>query len=76
MDLNAVLSTVSTANFNLPKAAKELLKWHFRLGHLSFHKVQFLFRSGVLSHTESAHRLQTAACKITTFPKLRRLPVW
>lgn len=61
-------TTTSEANHNLSPAAKELLKWHYRLAHLDFKKVQFLLRTGVLAHTESARRIQAAASKLTSFP--------
>ena len=32
-------------------------------------KVQFILRSGVVSKTEESRRLQTAACRLTSFPK-------
>ena len=67
--LNNVLSVVSSSNVNLTDAEKELLRWHQRLGHISFKRVQALFRSGVLSHTEATRRLHTAASKITHPPK-------
>jgi hypothetical protein len=43
----ATPATVSDANMNLSNAAKELLRWHQRLGHVSFARVQHLLRSGV-----------------------------
>jgi len=46
-----------------------LLRWHCRLGHISFRRVQFLMRSGVLSNSESGRRLHTAACKLALPPK-------
>jgi hypothetical protein len=52
--------TVSAVNNNLTEAEKELSCWHFRLGHLSFRRIQFLMRSGALSASESARRLHTA----------------
>ena len=54
---------------NLTDPEKELLRWHQRLGHISFKRVQSLFRSGVLSHTDATRRLHTAACKIQNPPK-------
>ena len=54
---------------NLTDPEKELLRWHQRLGHISFKRVQALFRSGVLSHSEATRRLHTAACKIKHPPK-------
>ena len=67
--LNNVISVVSSENMNLTDPEKELLRWHQRLGHISFKRVQALFRSGVLSHTEATRRLHTAASKIIHPPK-------
>ncbi|MCE2996032.1 MAG: hypothetical protein LW863_10560, partial [Flammeovirgaceae bacterium] len=61
-------TATSLSNLNLTAAEKELLRWHCRLGHLSFKKIQFLMQSGVLAHTESARRLQTSAAKLTSCP--------
>ena len=65
---NAV-STVNDHNANLTEAQKELLRWHQRLGHLAFKKIQHLMRTGVLSHTEGSRQLHTAASKIVHPPK-------
>ena len=65
---NAAISAVSHQNMNLSPAQKELLRWHFRLGHLSQQKIQFLMRTGVLAHSESARRLQSAASKLQHRP--------
>jgi hypothetical protein len=54
---------------NLSEAHKELLRWHFRLGHLGFAKIQFLMRSGVLATSQAMRRLHTAASKINPPPK-------
>ena len=67
--LNSTLSTVSKANMNLKESEKELLRWHYRLGHLSFRKVQFLMRTGVLAHSEHTRRLHAAASRISPMPK-------
>jgi hypothetical protein len=65
----AALSVVDVDNTNLSEPAKELLRWHFRLGHLAFRKIQFLLRTGVLAHSQATRRLHTAASKITTPPR-------
>jgi Reverse transcriptase (RNA-dependent DNA polymerase)/GAG-pre-integrase domain len=67
--LSATLSVVSNANMNLSEPEKELLRWHHRLGHLSFRKIQFLMRSGVLANTKANRRLHTAACQLSSPPK-------
>ena len=37
-----IVSTVNAENHNLVESEKELLRWHYRLGHLSFKKIQHL----------------------------------
>ena len=63
------VNTVHESNLNLNEAQKELLRWHQRLGHLAFRKIQHLLRTGVLSHTEGTRSLHTAASKIVIMPK-------
>lgn len=63
------VSTVDSHNQNLNESQKELLRWHQRLGHLAFKKIQHLMRTGVLSHTEGTRQLHTAASKIVQAPK-------
>ena len=67
--LEATIANVDQTNINLNESEKELLRWHFRLGHVGFRRVQFLMRSGVLAHSEAQRRLHTAACRITHPPK-------
>ena len=62
-------SVVSPSNSNLSEAEKELLRWHFKLGHIAFSKVQALMRTGVLSHSEGTRRLHRAAANLSTAPK-------
>ncbi|KAI2503664.1 hypothetical protein MHU86_10788 [Fragilaria crotonensis] len=67
--LVATITEVHETNHNLSEAEKELLRWHYRLGHIGFKKIQFLLRTGVLSQTEASRRLPSAACKLTNLPK-------
>jgi hypothetical protein len=67
--LQTTLTTVNAKNYNLSEPQKELLHWHYRLGHLGFRKIQLLMRSGMLSHTQSTCSLHTAALKIMTPPR-------
>jgi hypothetical protein len=67
--LNATLNEVHESNQNLNAAEKELLRWHYRLGHIGFRKVQFLIRTGVLSKTEASRKLHMSVCKLSTYPK-------
>ena len=63
------VTTVSNSNINLNEGQKELLRWHQRLGHLEFRKIQHLMQSGVLSHTPSTRSLHTNVAKLREFPK-------
>jgi transposase InsO family protein len=61
-------SLTEGVNFNLSDPEKELLKWHYRLGHVGMRRVQWLFRQNILSTTERSRRLQQAASKLTSGP--------
>ena len=65
----AALSSVSPANYNLSEAEKELLRWHFRLGHIGMRKIQFLMKTGVLGTSESLRRLQSKSASLTNLPR-------
>jgi hypothetical protein len=65
----SALLVVGLENNSLSEAHKELLWWHFRLGHLGFMKIQFLMRSGVLATSQAMRRLHTSASKIHPPPK-------
>ena len=67
--LNAKMTVVSQANSNLTKPKKELLRWHFCLGHLGCKRIQFLMRTGVLGRGETNRRLHTAASCIQNPPR-------
>ena len=62
--LNTTVNEVSQHNENLTAPQKELLKWHYRLGHLNFRKVQFLMRTGILATTEKTRRLHSQAASL------------
>ena len=64
-----IVRTVDSENHNLNESEKELLRWHYRLGHLAFKKIQHLMRTGVLCSTESKRSLHTTASKIVHPPK-------
>ena len=68
VSLVAHISEVSTANQNLPEASKELLRWHQRLGHIGFRRLQVLLRNGTLAHSEAKRRLHSAAARIQELP--------
>ena len=58
-DINAIHSQ----NMNLSEPEKELLRWHQRLGHISFRVVQFLFRMGVLAQSV---KQEASCCSLQT----------
>lgn len=60
-----VRSLTESQNCNLTDAEKELLRWHYRLGHIGMQRIQWLFRQGVLSGSERQRRLQIAASKLS-----------
>jgi len=66
-------------NQNLTPSQKCLLRWHFRLGHISFNAVQAILKTGLLAHSESQKTLHRAAsrcekpkCACCEFGKARR----
>ena len=67
--LSATLSVVSASNVNLTEPQKELLRWHFRLGHLSFKRILFIMRSGVLALSQQQRRLHSTVCNLKHLPK-------
>ena len=68
--MNAIISAVSSENMNLSEAQKELVRWHIKLSHISYKRIQSLMRSGTLAHSEGTCHLHTAAYyKLTELPK-------
>ena len=67
--LNVITTAVDPSNINLSEPEKELLRWHQRLGHLDFRKIQFLMRTGVLSLSQSKRSLHSRAAKLVHPPK-------
>ena len=56
------------SNINLTEPERELLRWHYKLAHVSLRRVQWMFRQGLLTANERSRRLQQAASKLTTLP--------
>ena len=57
-------SLIESANYNLSEPMKEMLRWHYKCGHISMSQIQLMFRQGILATTEQARRLQIAASKL------------
>ena len=66
--LSLTIPVVSSLNINLLEPQKELICWHYHLIDLSFKKIQFIIRSGVLSHSKQNRHLHTAICKLKKPP--------
>jgi GAG-pre-integrase domain len=66
--LNMTVTEVDHANRNLSESQKELLRWHQRLGHLSFARIKALMRSGMLSFTQRSRNLHTQAAQSRECP--------
>ena len=63
------LCVTSSSNANLSEPAKELLRWHIKLGHINFDAVRLLLARGVLASSVSAqalHRRASAVKKVDT----------
>ena len=58
-------SLTLSSNINLTEPKKELLRWHYRLGHIGMKRIQWLFCQGILATSERTRRLQAAAAKLT-----------
>jgi hypothetical protein len=62
--IQACLASISEANINLSEPQKELLWWHYCLGHVGFRQVQFLMLTGVLATSLSQRCLHTTAAHL------------
>ena len=67
--VKACISLVQEANINLSEPVKELLRWHYRLGHVNFKKIQFLQSTGVLAITQAMRVLHKRCCNMREIPK-------
>ena len=61
-------SLTEATNANLSQEEKELMRWHYRLGHIGMRRVQGLFRAGWLATSERQRNLQRSAAKLTGGP--------
>jgi hypothetical protein len=75
------LCVTDAQNQNLSAAQKELLRWHYRLGHLHFESIRRLLRTGALSQSSKIRALHRSAancdlpkCASCQFGKAKRRP--
>jgi Reverse transcriptase (RNA-dependent DNA polymerase)/GAG-pre-integrase domain len=57
------LCVTDSANQNITASQKELLRWHFRLGHIRFASVQLLLKTGALAISDGMKALHQAASR-------------
>jgi hypothetical protein len=73
----ANLCVTDEKNQNLSHAQKELLRWHFRLGHLNFKSIQLLLRSKTLGESSlkrAAGKCPIPKCASCQYGKQKRRP--
>ena len=67
--LTSSFCITNEANQNLTISQKELLRWHFRLGHIGLQHVQWLIRTvclkvqGIFKSVSNCERPKCAACE-------------
>ena len=71
-----VFMVLEDSNLNLTSAQKELLKWHFCLGHFNMQWIQRLFTKKILTSLETNITSRNAICKCMAcqFAKQTRRP--
>ena len=69
--LSGILQVTDDANRNLTGAQKELLKWHYRLGHVGFQWLQWLISSGriTVSNKNSLSKCSPPKCAACEYGK-------
>ena len=61
-------SLIERNNFNLSDVHKELLKWHYKLGHKGFRTIQWMFRNMYLAFTTKDRHVHHRASKLSDTP--------
>ena len=74
--LTAALCVTDSHNRNLTNAQKELLQWHFRLGHVGFKHLQWMIRAGRLhvANAKAVGNCPVPKCAACEFGKASRRP--
>ena len=75
---SALTAEVTTANnLNLTAGQKELLKWHYKFGHLGFKVVQSVLKSGAVGQSpviKAASNCSLPKCSSCAYGKARQRP--
>ncbi len=72
-ELNACLTI--NQNANLSKAQKELLRNHFKFGHMDMQQIQEVLRTGALARSQDEKARHLAASKVEDLPKCAACPL-
>ena len=75
--LNASIELTTKSNTNLTNYQKELLAWHYKLGHVGFHQLKWMARMGKIP-SRNQKRIANAdspICASCQFGKQTRRPV-
>jgi hypothetical protein len=74
--LSAALSVTDDHNTNLTTAQKELLKWHYRLGHVGFKWLKWMIRAGRLAvmNKRAISNCDLPKCAACEFGKATKRP--
>ena len=75
--LNATICLTEEANANLTSSQKELLRWHYKLGHISFKQIQWLIRNKkiwTVSSSKAIANCDLPKCASCEFGKASRRP--
>ena len=73
----SALYFTNEANQELTPSQKELLQWHFRLGHIGFQYIQWLIRTGrlkVQGNYKAVANCESPKCSDCEFRKGNRRP--
>ena len=60
----AETTTTHACNYNISKPQKELLRWHYRLGHVGIQTVKWILRTGAFATTNAMKRLHKQAANV------------
>ena len=75
--LHSAVCVTEESNQNLTPSQRELLKWHYRLGHIGFRHIQWLVRSGKIAVQGNAKAVANCAppkCAACEYGKACRRP--
>ena len=75
--MTSSVCVINKSNQNLTPSYKDLLRWHFRLGHIGLQNFQWLIRTGrlkVQGNSKAVANCENPKCAACEFVKVHRLP--